>query len=137
MSKLFDKALSTVSKDVSRYVDKSFEIANQIHYILSEKGITQRDLAKRLGKKESEVSKWLSGMHNLTMKTITKIEIALGEEIILVKKPLKEIEFKEDKKVSSYKKKTKTIVEIFDVMVERKVKKKFEKSKEYDHLRVV
>ena len=32
---------------------------------------------------ESEVSKWLSGLHNLTLKSITKMETILGNDIII------------------------------------------------------
>jgi transcriptional regulator with XRE-family HTH domain len=35
-----------------------------------------------MGKTETEVSRWLSGTHNLTMATICKISAALGEKII-------------------------------------------------------
>jgi transcriptional regulator with XRE-family HTH domain len=46
--------------------------------------MTQKDLAKRLGKTETEVSRWLSGTHNLTLSTICKISAALEEEIVSV-----------------------------------------------------
>jgi len=36
----------------------------------------------KLNKSNAEISKWLSGQHNLTVKSIAKIEEALGEEII-------------------------------------------------------
>jgi hypothetical protein len=35
-----------------------------------------------LNKNESEVSKWLTGTHNFTLRSISKIESALGEKII-------------------------------------------------------
>ena len=37
-----------------------------------------------MGKTETEVSRWLSGTHNLTMATICKISAALGEDVIKV-----------------------------------------------------
>ena len=37
-----------------------------------------------LNKKESEISKWLSGTHNFEIKTIAKIESVLEENIIQV-----------------------------------------------------
>lgn len=83
MSKLFDKALALVSEDVKRFVDHSINISDQIHAILSEKGISQRRFAELLGKKESEVSKWLTGTHNFTLKSIGKIEAVLNEKIIV------------------------------------------------------
>jgi transcriptional regulator with XRE-family HTH domain len=82
MSKLFDEAISKVTLDIKLFVENSFEIADQIHAILESKGKTQRDLAELLGKNESEISKWLTGAHNFTLKSISKIEAALGEKII-------------------------------------------------------
>ena len=35
-----------------------------------------------LGKKPSEITKWLSGLHNLTLKSITKMEVALGVNLM-------------------------------------------------------
>ncbi len=82
MSKYFDFALSQVSDEAKRFVDNNMKIANQIHSILEKQGKTQKDLAELLGKRESQVSKWLSGMHNFTVKTISRIEDVLKEKII-------------------------------------------------------
>ncbi|MFT7381116.1 MAG: transcriptional regulator with XRE-family HTH domain [Roseivirga sp.] len=81
MSKIFDEI--EVSQEVKNFVDRSMEISDQIFTVLQKKGLTQREFAKLLDKKESEVSKWLTGMHNFTLKSISKIEAALGEQIIL------------------------------------------------------
>jgi transcriptional regulator with XRE-family HTH domain len=80
MSKLFDSI--EVRDEIRRFVDNSVEVADQIHAILERQRKTQRDLAKLLDKNESEVSKWLTGMHNFTLKSISKIEAVLGEKII-------------------------------------------------------
>jgi len=48
--------------------------------------MTQKELAQKLGKTETEVSRWLSVTHNLTLSTICKISAALGEEIVIVPK---------------------------------------------------
>jgi hypothetical protein len=44
-----------------------------------------------MGKQEAEISKWLSGSHNFTIATIIKIETALEDEIISVKKYRKSV----------------------------------------------
>lgn len=72
------------NSDIDIYVDKSMETADRIHSILKRRNITQKQFAKKLGKSESEISKWLSGTHNFTYKTLSKIEFALGEEIIMI-----------------------------------------------------
>lgn len=73
-----------MSPVMKKRMDISVSIANRIFVILEAKGMSQKDLAICLGKTETEVSRWLSGMHNLTISTIAKISIALGEEIITV-----------------------------------------------------
>lgn len=45
-----------------------------------------------LDKKPSEVSKWLSGTHNLTMKSINKIEMVLQINLINIE-PVKEYKY--------------------------------------------
>ena len=49
---------------------------------MEKKGWRSQDLAKAMEKNPSEVSKWLTGMHNLTLKSIVKMEIALGIDLI-------------------------------------------------------
>lgn len=64
------------------FIQKNLEISEQISTLLRSKGWSQKDLALRLGKSESEVSKLLSGLHNLTLKSIVKLEVQLGSDII-------------------------------------------------------
>lgn len=80
MSVFFDKIV--IEPVTERFVTLSMEVSERIMRILEEKGMTQRDLAKLLSKKDSEISKWLVGNHNLTLKTIAAIEVALGENFL-------------------------------------------------------
>ncbi len=89
MSKLFDQALQQVPNDVKSFVDNSFDIVNQIHEILRKQGRSQRDLSDLLGKKESEISKWMQGTHNFTIRSISKIEAVLDEKIITTPQKVK------------------------------------------------
>lgn len=79
---LFRKCLSGVSNDVKAEIDLSFAIVDRIDAILKEKGMTQKELADALGKKESEVSRWMRGTHNFTIRTLTRISNVLGSQII-------------------------------------------------------
>lgn len=58
------------------------DVIEQITAILRRKGMCQRDLAQLLGKRESEISKWMRGTHNFTLSTIAGIQEALGEKIL-------------------------------------------------------
>lgn len=79
---LFDDILAETSDESKLFVQRSLAIANQISQLLDERGMKQKDLADLLGKKEAEVSRWLSGFHNFTIKSIVKIEKALGTQIV-------------------------------------------------------
>lgn len=85
MSAIFESI--QVSDEVKRYVDHSFDIVNRIYDLLEKQGKTQRDLANLMGKKESEISKWMQGTHNFTLKSLAKIESVLGEKLIISPKP--------------------------------------------------
>lgn len=96
---LFSECLANVPKDISIEIDLSFDIAARIEALLVQKGISQKDFALMLGKRESEISKWLKGSHNFTLRTIAKISCALNESIIQVA-PIREREYSMDVKLS-------------------------------------
>lgn len=81
-NKLMDEIRETMSPEMKKQMELSVSIANRIYEILEAKGLSQKDFALLMGKTETEVSRWLSGTHNMTMSTIAKISTALGEDII-------------------------------------------------------
>ncbi|MFD2146262.1 helix-turn-helix domain-containing protein [Mucilaginibacter antarcticus] len=64
------------------FVRQYTDIVVRINEIMQEKGYTQKDLAAKMKKKPSEINKWLKGNHNLTLKTLAKLEAELGEPLI-------------------------------------------------------
>ena len=83
-SSIIEARRAGVSPEVRRSVTLSFLIVDRIHAILEERGLKQKDLANMLGKKESEISKWMRGTHNFTIDTISSIENVLGSPILQV-----------------------------------------------------
>ena len=83
---LFEELYSVIPEESRRISTHSFTIAARIIEILERKGWSKTDLAKATGKKNPEISKWLSGQHNFTIATIARIEAALGEDILSVKR---------------------------------------------------
>lgn len=69
---------------VQRFSDYSMGIALEIARAIEKKGWKKTDLAAKLGKEESKITKYLSGRHNFTLKTIIKLEEALGESLIIL-----------------------------------------------------
>jgi len=76
--------------EIDKLVEKNLAIANKIHNMLEDRGLKAADLARMLKKTPSEISKWLTGTHTFTTKTITKIETILGDDIIHIE-PQREI----------------------------------------------
>lgn len=85
-NKLFRECLAAIPDEQRDEFELTFGIAERIVAILKAKGLSQKDLAVMLRKRESEVSKWLTGRHNFTMHTIAKIESALGCKLVALAK---------------------------------------------------
>lgn len=102
---LFDARKKRVSDEVNDFLELSFNIVDRIHDILEAKGWTQKDLAQKMGKNESEISRWMRGTHNFTISTIVKLEHVLGEPILSALK-------------SDEKRQVKTIYETVPVMLD-------------------
>lgn len=83
---LFKECLSNVAPEVRSEVRLNMDIANRIYDILKEKNMTQREFATLMGKRESEISRWLTGSHGFTTTTLAKIEAVLEEPIVEVKR---------------------------------------------------
>merc|ERR1711879_1144676 len=83
-SKIAQRLESQVPEETKIFVAKYADIVVRINALIKEKGYTQKSLAARLGKKPSEISKWLNGEHNFTLRSLAKLEAELGETIIHV-----------------------------------------------------
>lgn len=75
-----------LKSEIEGFVNISVEISDRIEEILKMKNMTQRDLAHKLEKSESEISKWLSGTHNFTIKSLAKLESILDDKIVKIPK---------------------------------------------------
>lgn len=83
-SKVAKRIQEETPEEVRIFVRQYTDIVIRINQILLAKGYTQKDLAERMKKKPSEINKWLKGNHNLTLKTLAKLEAELGEPIICI-----------------------------------------------------
>jgi len=83
-SKVAERMMAKMPEDVKIFVDKYADIVVRINQLLKEKGLSQKSLAEKMDKKPSEISKWLNGEHNFTLRSIAKLEAELGETILYV-----------------------------------------------------
>ncbi len=83
-SAVLDRIRKLRAKYIDIFIDNSFDMSHRIQHLLEVNDMDQKDLAKKLNKKESEISKWMSGSHNFTLKTLAKIEDVLGDKLFCV-----------------------------------------------------
>ena len=81
---LFKEELAKIPEDVKKQVDLSWAIADKIDALLKKKGLSQKEFAHLMGKTEPEISRWVGGTHNFTLRTIAKISVVLGVDLIKV-----------------------------------------------------
>lgn len=62
----------------------SVKLAMKIRNLMAIEGINQSELARRMGVTPAQVTKILSGQENLGLKTIAKVETALGKSLFHV-----------------------------------------------------
>src|SRR6056297_1313204 len=83
LNKMLQEIRNRTKPEQKRYIKKNIAIVNAIYEALERKNMKASDLARKMGKSPAEISKWLSGSHNLTLQSITKLETILDEDIVL------------------------------------------------------
>lgn len=79
---IITNALKAVDPVVKAKVRNRMFIAVKIADLLEEKEMTRSELAEKMDKQPSVVTRWLSGDHNFTMDILTEIGIALDYNFI-------------------------------------------------------
>ncbi len=81
---IVDELMGQISAEQIIFQDLYIDLVLRINQILAEKQIGRKELAELLGKKPSEISKWLNGEHNFTLKSIAKLAAAFNEPLIQI-----------------------------------------------------
>ena len=71
-----------VPKEISEQNDRRMSLAVKIAETLRARGLTNQEFAFMMGKKPSEVSRWLSGTHNFTTETLWQMERVLNVQLL-------------------------------------------------------
>jgi transcriptional regulator with XRE-family HTH domain len=71
-----------IPKELSEQIDRRMGLAVKIAETLRSRGLTNQEFAFMMGKKPSEVSRWLSGTHNFTTETLWQMERILNVKIL-------------------------------------------------------
>lgn len=74
---------STLSTEERLYHDWQYDLARRISQILAERGMTQRELAKRARLTEAQVSALMHCAANPTLAMLARISVALERDVLL------------------------------------------------------
>ncbi|MDE5611571.1 MAG: helix-turn-helix transcriptional regulator [Odoribacter sp.] len=76
--------LSDITPEERAEARLSFQISNRIDLLMQERGLSKKQLADAIGKRPSEITRWLSGEHNFTISTLAMLSTFFGQPIITV-----------------------------------------------------
>ena len=95
-SKIFQRILDNTPKEVDIFVDWYGDLVVRINQLLREQNISKKELAEKMDKQPSEITKWLSGEHNFTLRSLAKLSAELGEPLLEVPRRKAQTGFAED-----------------------------------------
>lgn len=83
-AKTLEEILGPIPVSIRKEIDLSFEISDRIYKLMTERGLSKKQFADALGRRPSEITKWLSGQHNFTISTLAMLSTFFGQSIITV-----------------------------------------------------
>ncbi len=78
-----------------------YDLTETIYERMKQKGISQRELAKRLGVSDAYISKILKGNENISLKTLLKLALALGLNVEIKMQPIEQMSFRKTEESTS------------------------------------
>jgi ribosome-binding protein aMBF1 (putative translation factor) len=81
-SEVLDGLLTKITPEEQKMTDKRMQLAERIFNAMKAKNISKLELARKMGKHASVITKWLSGTHNFTADTLFEIGDILGIQLI-------------------------------------------------------
>ena len=76
--------VAQVPPEIKEEINLSFAISNKIDSLMKERGLSKKQFADQIGKRPSEITRWLSGQHNFTVSTLAMLSTFFGKSIISV-----------------------------------------------------
>lgn len=80
----YRKMVASIPDDIKAEIDLSFAISDRIDFLMNERGLSKKQFAEALGRRPSEITKWLSGQHNFTIATLGMLSAFFGQPIVTV-----------------------------------------------------
>lgn len=81
----FKQMVSNIPSAIKAETDLSFAIADRLMELMQEKGLSKKEFADAIGRRPCEITKWLSGQHNFTIRTLCQISTFFGKPLIVTR----------------------------------------------------
>jgi transcriptional regulator with XRE-family HTH domain len=81
-SEVLDEVFAEITPEEQRKADYRMQLAAKIFDAMKSKNISKLELARKMGKQASVITKWLSGTHNFTADTLFEIGGILGIQLL-------------------------------------------------------
>lgn len=81
----FDNMLAAVPPQIRQEVNMEMALSDRIYSMMTARGLTKAEFARAIGKRPCEITKWLSGQHNFTIKTLSMLSAFFGEPLVTVR----------------------------------------------------
>ena len=81
-SALIKELKAQITPEISEQNERRMGLAVKINESLRSRGLTNQEFAFMIGKKPSEITRWLSGTHNFTTETLWEIERVLKIQLL-------------------------------------------------------
>jgi hypothetical protein len=83
-NELFRVTLRKITPQTKAFVSIQAQILERVQYLLQKQGYLQGDFIYNPGKQGAEISKWIYGENDFSLKSLVKLQVELGEPIIQI-----------------------------------------------------
>jgi transcriptional regulator with XRE-family HTH domain len=80
---VFDRLLDSIPKHEIVESDIAFRVAQRIDFLMRKNNLNKSELANGMDKDPAQISRWFSGTHNFSIKTLAELEIFFREQILV------------------------------------------------------
>lgn len=78
----YNAIVASIPKEIHEEVAMEMALSARIYDLMRMRGLTKTEFARALGKRPCEITKWLSGQHNFTIRTLSMLSAFFGEPLI-------------------------------------------------------
>ena len=80
----YNQIVASIPEEIHKEVEMQIAVSNRIFALMTQKGLSKTEFARAIGKRPCEVTKWLSGQHNFTLKTLALLSTFFGVPVVRI-----------------------------------------------------